>query len=192
MDYEESGESKNLGIADGIAPDCGRGLRVLVAEDDSVTRRLVTRLLEKHGFTVMATTNGKEAVSAHEKETFDLVLMDIQMPELNGIEATTAIRTKETSNSKHTPVVAMTALEGDHTQFINAGMDSYVHKPFEPKTLLDIINNSVPLKNGWIWTGKDTATPAPPIDWEQAIDQAQGDQQLLNETLEWFMKNARD
>ena len=94
MNYKESGESKNLGIADGIAPDCGRGLRVLVAEDDSVTQMLVTRILEKYGFTVMATSNGKEAISACDNENFDLILMDVQMPEMDGIEATTEVDPK--------------------------------------------------------------------------------------------------
>jgi two-component system, sensor histidine kinase and response regulator len=115
--------------------------RVLLVEDNAVNQTLAVRLLEKRGYSVSVTGNGLEALAALEKEQFDIVLMDIQMPEMDGFEATAAIREKEKSSGKHVPIIAMTAnaLKGDQERCEAAGLDGYVSKPIRTKELFAAI-----------------------------------------------------
>ncbi len=108
-----------------------RQLRLLLAEDNLVNQRVTVRMLEQQGHTVVVATNGKEALAALERESFDLVLMDVQMPEMGGFEATDAIRKQELTTGRHIPIVALTAhaMKGDRERCLNAGMDGYVSKP---------------------------------------------------------------
>jgi signal transduction histidine kinase/CheY-like chemotaxis protein/ligand-binding sensor domain-containing protein len=119
------------------------GLRVLVAEDNAVNQRVVCRLLEKRGHTVALANTGLEAIGALEKRDFDLVLMDVQMPELDGLEATARIRTQERATGKHQTIVAMTAhaMKGDRERCMSAGMDSYISKPLNSAELLSLVEN---------------------------------------------------
>jgi two-component system, sensor histidine kinase and response regulator len=126
--------------------------RILLAEDNLVNQTLAVRLLEKRGHAVTVTSNGREALAALAKEEFDLVLMDVQMPELDGFEATAAIREMEKASGRHLPIVAMTAnaLKGDQERCLAAGMDAYVSKPVRTSelfaTLEAILNGAaVPL-----------------------------------------------
>jgi PAS domain S-box-containing protein len=121
----------------------GRCLHILLAEDNVVNQRLATRLLEKEGHSLVTVGNGRAVLERLEKETFDLVLMDIQMPEMDGFEATTAIRKEEESTGTHLPIVAMTAhaMEGDRQRCLAAGMDGYIAKPIRAKDLIDAIEN---------------------------------------------------
>ncbi len=107
------------------------GLRTLLAEDNSVNQKLATHLLEKHGHTVVIANNGFEVLAALDRESFDLVLMDVQMPEMDGFEATAAIRARENASGAHIPIVAMTAraMNGDREKCIASGMDDYLSKP---------------------------------------------------------------
>jgi signal transduction histidine kinase/CheY-like chemotaxis protein len=117
----------------------GRKLRVLLAEDNAVNQLLAVRLLEKHGYGVTVANNGSEAVSALDRENFDVVLMDVQMPEMDGFEATSAIRNREMITGRaRQPVIAMTAhaFAGDRERCLRAGMDGYVSKPFRIVDLL--------------------------------------------------------
>ena len=127
------------------ARDPMSSLRVLLAEDNPVNQLLATRLLEKRGHRVVRATNGREALAALEKESFDLVFMDVQMPEIDGIEATIVIREKEKSSGKHQPVIALTALamKGDQERCLQAGMDDYLSKPIRPQELDDILEKYV-------------------------------------------------
>jgi signal transduction histidine kinase/CheY-like chemotaxis protein len=120
-------------------------LRVLLAEDNPVNQRLVTRLLEKRGHNVVVAANGREALAALEKESYDLVFMDIQMPDMDGIEATAAIREKEKRSGKHQPVIALTAhaMKGDQERCLDAGMDDYLSKPIRPQELDDMLEKYV-------------------------------------------------
>lgn len=114
-----------------------RDAHVLLAEDNPLNRLLATRLLEKHGYTFSVAVNGQEALKAVEKERFDCVLMDIQMPVMDGFEAAAAIREKERMTGGHLPIIAMTAhaMTGDRERCLAAGMDDYVSKPIQPKEL---------------------------------------------------------
>ncbi len=111
--------------------DLRRPLRVLVAEDNPVNRRLLVRLLEKRGHSVTVAENGGAAVAAAERQEFDLALMDVQMPEMDGFEATKAIRKRELASGRHLPIVALTAhaMVGDKQRCMDAGMDDYLSKP---------------------------------------------------------------
>jgi|GEM_PF-1381069 len=115
--------------------------KVLLAEDDLVSRNMVTIILKKKGFEVVAVEDGREAVYAFEQEKFDLVLMDINMPHLDGYSAATAIRMKEKNRNSHTPIIAMTAygLKGDREKCLNSGMDDFISKPINIKEVMNII-----------------------------------------------------
>ena len=120
----------------------GISLRVLVAEDNPVNQRLATRLLEKRGHRVAVVANGREALEALEKEAFDLVLMDVQMPEMDGFEATAAIRQKEKGTEARQAIIALTAhaMKGDRDRCIAAGMDGYLAKPIRPQELDELLD----------------------------------------------------
>ncbi len=123
-----------------------RRLTILLAEDNTVNQKLAVRLLEKRGHAVVAVETGKAAVEALATRSFDLVLMDIQMPEMDGLEATMVIREGEKKTGRHIPIVAMTAnaMVGDKEQCLLAGMDAYVSKPLNIKQLFDIIEGFAP------------------------------------------------
>src|SRR5689334_7328228 len=115
----------------GNARDRSEILRILVAEDNLVNQRLIARLIEKRGHRVVVACNGKEALSALEKESFDLIMRDVLMPEMDGLEATAVIRRNETSSGLHQMIVALTAhaMKGDQEKCLAAGMDGYLGKP---------------------------------------------------------------
>ncbi|MGO9274210.1 MAG: response regulator [Terriglobia bacterium] len=121
-------------------------LRILLAEDNAVNQKLAARLLEKQGHHVTIAGNGREALEQLEKQGFDLVLMDIQMPEMDGFEATAAIREREKRTARHVPVIAMTAhaMQGDRERCLAAGMDGYVSKPIKLQELIGVIENCSP------------------------------------------------
>lgn len=116
-------------------------LRILVAEDNLVNQRLIVRLLEKRGHRVAVAGNGFETLAALEKQAFDLVLMDVQMPEMDGFKATAAIRRKEKNTGQHQNIVALTAhaMKGDHERCLAEGMDGYLSKPIRPQELDEVL-----------------------------------------------------
>ena len=135
-------------------------LSVLLAEDNLVNQRLVVRLLEKRGHRVVVAGTGLEALQALEKERFDLVLMDVQMPEMDGLEATAAIREKEKNSGLHQPVVALTAhaMKGDREKCLAVGMDGYLTKPIRPQELDQLLEIYV----GRRMETRDVAETVPP------------------------------
>ena len=154
------------------------GLRILLAEDNLVNRTLAVRLLERHGYLVETACDGNEALRKLHRESFDLVLMDIQMPWMDGFQVTAALREKEKSCGGHLPIIAMTAhaLKEDHERCLAAGMDGYVSKPFRPEQLI----------------GEIEALPSVPHDnfaWhrDQALSYLNGNADLLDELLRVFM-----
>ncbi|HEY5620168.1 MAG TPA: response regulator, partial [Candidatus Bathyarchaeia archaeon] len=126
------------------------GLNILLAEDNAVNQRLALRILEKQGHSVRVVSNGLEAVSEFENGHFDLILMDVQMPEMDGFEATNAIRGKEKATKTHVPIVAMTAhaMKGDRDLCLQRGMDEYIAKPINIEEFLEIIDRLRPADIG--------------------------------------------
>ena len=125
----------------GDAHDPTEFLRVLVVEDNAVNQRLATRLLEKRGHRVTVTANGREAVESVEKHTYDLILMDVQMPEMDGLEATAVIREREKHKGARIPIIALTAhaMKGDRERCLAAGMDGYLTKPIRSQELDEVL-----------------------------------------------------
>ncbi|HEV2989362.1 MAG TPA: response regulator [Candidatus Angelobacter sp.] len=123
-------------------------LKILVAEDNAVNQLLAVRLLEKRGHTVSVAETGKAALAMFSEQSFDLVLMDVQMPEISGLEVTRAIRRMEEKTGRHVPIIAMTAhaMVGDKESCLGAGMDDYVAKPLQAKELFAAIDTLLPLQ----------------------------------------------
>ena len=121
-------------------------LTFLVAEDNVVNQTLIARLLEKRGHTVLVAQNGREALEMLEEQHFDIVLMDVQMPEMDGFEATKRIREKEQASGAHLPIIALTAhaMQGDQERCLVGGMDGYVAKPIKLEALFSVIEKVVP------------------------------------------------
>jgi len=157
-------------------PDRLRALRVLLAEDSLVNQKLAVALLERLGHTVVVANNGREAVAAWQSQDFDLVLMDVQMPEMDGFEATGTIRDKEKVTGGHVPIIAMTAhaLKEDRERCLQAGMDEYVAKPIRARQLFDAMEAvmGVPAES-------DVPAREEPLDWDKALSAMKGDHRLL-------------
>jgi two-component system, sensor histidine kinase and response regulator len=120
-----------------------RALKILLAEDNLVNQRLAVRLLTKEGHDVVVVTNGEQVLIALEQHSFDLLLMDVQMPEMDGFETTALIREKEQGTPRRLPIIAMTAhaLKGDRERCLAAGMDAYVSKPIRRQELFQAIDD---------------------------------------------------
>jgi len=121
-------------------------LRLLLAEDNAINQKLAVVLLQKAGYSVDAVEDGASAVKKVKAEHYNAVLMDVQMPEMDGFEATRQIRAWETQLNRHIPIIAMTAhaMAGDRERCLAAGMDDYVAKPLEPKLLFSVIDRWTP------------------------------------------------
>ncbi len=141
-------------------------MKVLLAEDNAVNRALAKKLLEKHGHTVVLAENGREVLDALSRETVDLVLMDLQMPAMDGLEAIAAVRKKEMGTGVHLPIVALTAhaMKGDRERCLAAGADDYLTKPIHTPALfatLERIRTAKIAKGSAPTTAPTTATAAP-------------------------------
>jgi two-component system sensor histidine kinase/response regulator len=155
------------------------GLHILLAEDNPVNQQLVVTLLEKQGHTVTVVNNGKEAVAAAAAVKFDLALMDVQMPEMGGFEATAAIRTIERGGSRHLPIAGLTAhaMSGDRERCLEAGMDEYMAKPLRPKQLFALIEQL---------TSRSLAAKPTTAKAEDVLDRFGGDLEFLSDILGSF------
>lgn len=122
----------------------GRPLRILLAEDSRINQLVAAGMLEKHGHQVVIAADGREAVEAFVNQEFDLVLMDVQMPGMDGLEATRLIRQHEASTGRRIPIVAMTAhaIAGYKEQCLESGMDDYVAKPVKARELLEAVTRA--------------------------------------------------
>ncbi|HMM19804.1 MAG TPA: PAS domain S-box protein [Selenomonadales bacterium] len=150
------------------------GRKVLVAEDDKVNQRVLVSILEQEGHAVDVAVNGREAVAAAAATAYDLIVMDIQMPEMDGLEATKAIRRLEADKGRYTPIIALTAyaLGGDREKFLRAGMDEYIPKPFQPFELFQAVDR--------IWQGEGPASrPSPCREAAQDGEPATGCHEVL-------------
>jgi CheY-like chemotaxis protein len=120
----------------------GAPVRILLAEDNVINQRVARSILQKAGHAIVVAGNGREALSALTRQTFDVVLMDVQMPEVDGLEATAAIRANELGTERHLPIIAMTAhaMKGDRERCLAAGMDGYISKPICASDLLELVS----------------------------------------------------
>jgi CheY-like chemotaxis protein/HPt (histidine-containing phosphotransfer) domain-containing protein len=157
-------------------------------------------LLEKRGHEVTMVDNGKEAVAAVESGSFDVVLMDVQMPEMNGMEATAAIRAREKKEGGHIPIIAMTAnaMEGDEADCLEGGMDDYIPKPVQPERLYETLeqfahDGGVDARKGRVSVTSDPSVSAPPgaevFDAERFRNNT-GDAALMAELIGFFEEDA--
>ena len=190
------GESANLVTRHSLRE--GRGTsRILLAEDNAINQQLAIRILGKHGYVVLVANNGREAVQAVQREAFDLVLMDVQMPEMDGLEATAAIRELEENTGIHLPIIAMTAhaMKGDREKCLKAGMDGYLTKPIQLATFLEEIEHHIPSGDSKVGrpatSGEpepipETSPPAEVFDASAALRNVEGDAELLAEIVKIF------
>jgi signal transduction histidine kinase/CheY-like chemotaxis protein/HPt (histidine-containing phosphotransfer) domain-containing protein len=163
-----------------------RRLHVLLAEDNPVNQRLAASLLERRGHKVTIAANGREAVDAVREHEFDVALMDVQMPEMGGFEATAAIRALE--RGTHLPIIAMTAhaMKGDRERCLAAGMDEYLTKPLDPRQLCAVVERMADARPGDS-VGPVVAVPDVPA---QVLARVGGDRQLLAEISRLFVDDA--
>jgi PAS domain S-box-containing protein len=169
-----------------------RSLKILVAEDSPVNLKLIVRLLEKRGHSVESAGNGREVLRAVERRPFDLILMDVQMPEMDGLEATAAMRERETSTGAHMPIIAMTAhaMKGDRERCLDAGMDAYVSKPVRAGELFETIENTVPTVTRGGLGMPHEKDGSEVIDWEAAVKHFEGDIELMKEIADMFLEES--
>jgi Signal transduction histidine kinase len=176
-----------------------RNARILVAEDNEVNQMLATRVLEKRGYQVVIAVNGKQALAAYEREAFDLILMDVQMPEMNGLEATTIIRRREEGTTEHMPIIAMTAraMKGDREECFAAGVDAYISKPVQFDELFAAMQRLLPNAEETTETGiadlNHRAFDAPSLSEHLIIDAPEllanmdGDLEFLRSVVQVFL-----
>ncbi|CAB1057683.1 hypothetical protein D1BOALGB6SA_2436 [Olavius sp. associated proteobacterium Delta 1] len=176
-----------------------RGMRILVAEDNAVNQQVALQILDKSGYRADAVANGCEALKALEMIFYDLVLMDVQMPEMDGFEATSQIRSGQSGvPNPDVPIVAMTAhaMRGDRERCLKAGMNDYLAKPIEPEKLLSKIERWAVVEQEASCTQKedealsgsgDKSRVAVPLDLDKAIERAMGEGPFLEKILEEFL-----
>jgi CheY-like chemotaxis protein len=168
-----------------------RPLEVLLAEDSLVNQTLAVALLKKQGHQVTVANNGREAVAATQSRDFDLVLMDVQMPEMDGLEATASIRHLESHTGKHVPIIAMTAhaMQGDRERCLERGMDGYISKPITADQLYEVIEKVAFPPAEAPRTAAGSGDDAP-WDSAEALEAVAGDTSLLKEVVEAIVQES--
>jgi signal transduction histidine kinase/HPt (histidine-containing phosphotransfer) domain-containing protein/ActR/RegA family two-component response regulator len=162
-------------------------LDVLLVEDGAVNQKLAIRLLEKKGHRVTLACTGIDAVALVQQRRFDVVLMDLQMPEMGGLEATAVIRQREKGTGQHVPIIALTAhaLRGDDERCLQAGMDGYVSKPIQPdqlwEAMANVLSKSVPAK------AEEDGPTGPGWDENGLLERCGGDLELARELIQVFL-----
>ncbi len=171
-----------------------RSLRILLAEDNAVNQVVAQRVLHKCGHHVRTVNNGKEALDALENQTFDAVLMDVQMPELDGLQATAEIRRREKVSGAHLPIVAMTAhaLKGDRERCLAAGMDGYVSKPVCASELYEVLENLSSHREPHAAESRTQGPAAsePAFDRARALQNLSGSEELFVEIAAVFLEHT--
>jgi CheY-like chemotaxis protein len=164
----------------------------LLAEDSPVNQKLVVALMSKHGHHVTIAEDGKAAVKAVEATHFDLILMDVEMPEMNGLEATAVIRSREERTGQHVPVIAMTAhaMKGDRQRCLDAGMDDYVSKPIHPDQLFEKIADVISRTGAYQRNSATGGREPDVLDWVEVLAQVEGDRGLLKIVVDTTLKET--
>lgn len=164
-------------------------LRILVAEDTPFNQKFITRLLNRWGHTSIIAENGIEALKILSEESFDIVFMDVQMPEMDGFEATLKIREREKKTGDHIPIIAMTAhaMKGDRERCIEAGMDDYISKPISSDMLLKAIKKLVPEKTSTTDTTDVSDKIIASFDEESLLKAFDHDMEFFKEAFDMFV-----
>jgi CheY-like chemotaxis protein/HPt (histidine-containing phosphotransfer) domain-containing protein len=178
-----------LEIVRGIA---ARPLHILLAEDNAINSRVAVALLEKVGHSVLAVENGRLAIDALAREHFDLVLMDAQMPEMDGFEATRRIRARETADGPRIPIISLTAqaMIGDRERCLAAGADDYVAKPIRPDLLYRALERHGPTAESSHRSEPTANQPPRAVDLDAMLDSLGGDAGLQSEVVRMFLDSA--
>jgi signal transduction histidine kinase/DNA-binding response OmpR family regulator/HPt (histidine-containing phosphotransfer) domain-containing protein len=183
-------------------PAQSKGLHILLAEDNRTNQTVATRMLQKMGHSLIVAGNGNEALSLLTTHRFDLVLMDIQMPEMDGLTTTMRIRESERETRLHLPIIAMTAhaMKGDRERCIEAGMDGYVSKPISSQELEEAIASALLMRGetkpvASSEADRESATPPTALsviawDMGKTLEQLGGDEKLLHEVVEIFLDDV--
>jgi PAS domain S-box-containing protein len=175
-------------IIDDKSPGCITSLCILLAEDGLVNQKVAVNLLEQRGHKVTVANNGQEAIATLANESFDVVLMDVQMPAMDGLEATGIIREREKESGSHIPIIAMTAhaMKGDRERCLEAGMDGYIAKPIRAKNLYETIEVTVEKMCGSQSQDNGITEVKEIIDRDQVLKQIGGNAENLKEIVELF------
>ncbi len=174
-----------------------RPLKILLAEDNLMNQTLAKGILSRHGHQLTIANNGCEAVDAYQDERFDVILMDVQMPVMDGFAATAEIRNFERINGTKTPIIAMTAhaMQGDRERCLAAGMDEYMSKPIRAKQLVQILDSllspQTPSAASLLQREEKTAPSESLIDWDSAMESVEGDRELLKSLIEVFRAESQ-
>jgi two-component system sensor histidine kinase/response regulator len=163
-------------------------LGILLAEDNPINQKLAVRMLEKRGHHVTVAANGKQALAALERCSYDLVLMDVQMPEMDGLEATILLRKREELTGLRQAVVAMTALvmKGDRERCMAAGMDGYLSKPIRPQELDEVLDRHLSMDCEALPAVESCSSPVASVCAEELMERIDDDRIFLAELLELF------
>jgi CheY-like chemotaxis protein/HPt (histidine-containing phosphotransfer) domain-containing protein len=170
-------------------------LRILVAEDNEVNRKLVMTLVKRWGFEPVVAHNGQEALTVAAENQVDLILMDVQMPVMDGLEATRAIRSWEAKGTRHLPIIALTAhaYASDRAVCLDAGMDEFLTKPVDPLALREAILRLAPppdARRAGVGTTEDGDPEQSLLDLEDALGRVDGDRELLEEIASLFLETC--
>jgi two-component system sensor histidine kinase/response regulator len=166
------------------------GLSILVAEDNRINQTVVLRLLQKRGHSVVMASNGHEALQALESQSFDLILMDVQMPGMSGFEATARIRAVERQSGNHLPIIAVTAhaMKGDRERCLAAGMDGYITKPIQDDELFEALEAiTAPRRSD---ESSLRCRPNLILNRERLLDRVEGDLDYLRDLVEIFVEET--
>lgn len=176
------------------APAERRPLNILLAEDNATNQKLAVAILEKQGYSVSVVNDGRQAIHAFETNDYDAVLMDMQMPEVDGLEATVAIRSFEKPSGRHVPIIALTAnaMTGDRDRCLQAGMDDYLSKPLRAGDLLAMIQRLVSKPPVARSAGATAPQTRPEIlddvfDYQASVQQIGDDPELLVQLVGVFL-----
>ncbi len=169
-------------------------LRVLIAEDNVTNQKLALAILHKQGHVAVVADDGRKAVEFYQRERFDLILMDMQMPEMDGLEATIAIRQLETVSGRRTPIVALTAnaMTTDRERCLNAGMDHYISKPLRPADLVETVQRLT--SSNVMNPDQNPNQPPQPasnvdiFDYAASVSQVGDDPELLGQLASVFLE----
>ncbi|MBW1837070.1 MAG: response regulator [Deltaproteobacteria bacterium] len=180
-----------LKTAEEIIQTEGGRLRILVAEDTPFNQKFILRLLDRWGYEAVVVENGRLALEAFSKNSFDLVLMDVQMPEMDGLEATAAIRELEKQTGGHIPIIALTAhaMKGDRELCLATGMDEYVSKPISPDTLHNAIHMLSSIKPQGTLDHATDESNFPSIDKQEFLKAFEYDRNFLKEIVDMFVSD---